>query len=198
MLSIRALPLLTGYVLLPQARAVIKLDVARWQRVNRRPDNGVLGLLELLTDTTHEFRNLYNHRVSRCGLIGQILSRALATVYHAEHTLFLWTEDIGPGLFIDHGFSTVVSAERVGANCWIGSQVTIGYDSGREAPVIEDDVVVDSGAIVLGGITLGRGSHAGAGSVVVKDVPAGLFAVGVPAHNREPLRHRGERPRQRV
>jgi serine O-acetyltransferase len=186
LLSLRALPMLLGYVAFPGARAVVDLDVVRWQQAKRRDETGVWALLQLLTDQTHEFRNLYYHRLGRQGIPGKVVGRGLALVYRPELTLFLWTEEIGPGLFIQHGFATIVSAARIGTNCWINQQVTIGYDSNLDVPVLEDDVVVSAGAIVVGGITLGRGAHVGAGAVVTKDVPAGMVAVGVPAKNREP------------
>jgi serine O-acetyltransferase len=186
LLSLRALPLLVGYVAFAPARAVIDLDVVRWQQAKRRSERGHWALLELLTDQTHEFRNLFYHRLGQAGIPGKVAARLLALVYRPESTLFLWTEEIGPGLFIQHGFATIVSARRIGANCWINQQVTIGYDSNLDLPVLEDDVVVSAGAIVVGGITVGRGAHIGAGAVVTKDVPAGMVAVGVPAKNREP------------
>ncbi|MDX6203440.1 MAG: serine O-acetyltransferase [Frankiales bacterium] len=186
LVSLRALPLLLGYFALPGARAVVDLDVARWQHAKRRDEAGLWALLQLLTDQTHEFRNLYYHRLGRQGIPGKLLGRGFALVYRPELTLFLWTEDIGPGLFIQHGFATIVSAKRIGTNCWINQQVTIGYDSNLDVPVLEDNVVVSAGAIVVGGITLGAGAHVGAGAVVTKDVPAGMVAVGVPAKNRQP------------
>ena len=185
-LCIRAVPLLLGYGLFASARVVIDLDVVRWQEVKRRDERGVLALLILLTETTHEFRNLFYHRLTHAGLAGLAFSRAAALVYRPEPTLFLRTEEIGPGLFIQHGFATSVGASRIGRNCWINQQVTIGFDSFLHAPVIEDGVTVSTGAIVIGGVTLGEGAHIGAGAVVTKDVPAGMVAVGSAAVNREP------------
>lgn len=184
LVSLRAIPLLLGYAAFPAAREVIDVDVVRWQVCKEREDRGLAALLLLLTDTTHEFRNLYNYRLAKSGMPGAVLSRAMALVYKPESTLFLRTGSIGPGLFIQHGFASAIGAESIGANCWINQQVTIGKDSSRQGPVIGDDVVVSAGAIVLGGITLGNGSHVGAGAVVIRDVPAGMVAVGVPAKNR--------------
>jgi serine O-acetyltransferase len=186
LINLRALPMLVGYLAFASARAVIDLDVIAWQKAKRRDESGFWALLQLLTDPTHEFRNLYYHRLGRAGIAGKVTGRLLALVYRPELTLFLWTEDIGPGLFVQHGFATIVSAKRVGANCWINQQVTIGYDSNLDLPVLEDNVVISAGAIVVGGITVGAGAHVGAGAVVTKDVPPGMVAVGVPAKNREP------------
>lgn len=83
-------------------------------------------------------------------------------------------------MFIQHGFSTVIDAERIGENCWINQQVTIGY-SGSEHPMIEEGCYIHAGAKVLGGITMHKNSTAGANAVVVKDVPENAVVGGVPA-----------------
>jgi serine O-acetyltransferase len=84
-------------------------------------------------------------------------------------------------LFLQHGFSTIVTAESIGANCWINQQVTIGFNDRLELPILEDDVEVYAGAKIIGGVRIGRGARIGANAVVVKDVPPGAVAVGVPA-----------------
>ena len=186
-LSLRAAPMLIGYGLLPPARRIIDQDVLRWQQALRRDERGVEALLLLLTARSREFRNLYYHRLThQGGPLGQVLAVVTGLVFRPEATLFLDTAEIGPGLFIQHGFATMVAARRIGANCWINQQVTIGYDSFLGAPELEDDVVVSAGAMVLGSVHLGKGAHVGAGAVVTRDVPAGMVAVGVPARNREP------------
>ena len=96
-------------------------------------------------------------------------------------SLYISTYEIGGGLFIQHGFSTVIDAERIGENCWINQQVTIGY-SGSEHPIIEEGCYIHAGDKVLGGITMHKNSVAGANAVVVKDVPANAVVGGVPAN----------------
>lgn len=92
---------------------------------------------------------------------------------------------IGEGLFIDHGMGVVI-----GETCEIGNNVTIyqgvtlggtGKDVGKRHPTIGNNVMVGSGAKVLGPIVIGHNSRIGAGSVVLKDVPDGSTVVGVPA-----------------
>ncbi len=91
---------------------------------------------------------------------------------------------IGKGLFIDHGMGVVI-----GETCEIGDNVTIyqgvtlggtGKEKGKRHPTIEDNVLISSGAKVLGSITIGRNSKVGAGSVVLKDVPPNSTVVGIP------------------
>lgn len=88
---------------------------------------------------------------------------------------------VGPGLFVQHGFATIVSARRIGARCWINQQVTIGYTSDTDCPTIGDDVRISAGAQVLGDVTVGDGVTVAANGTVVSDIPAGVVVGGVPA-----------------
>ena len=97
-------------------------------------------------------------------------------------TLYLMSKEIGGGLFIQHGFATMVTAESVGENCWINQQVTIGYNGHGRAPVIGNHVMITCGAKVLGDITVGDNAVIGANAVVIRDVEPGSKMVGVPAH----------------
>ena len=92
--------------------------------------------------------------------------------------MHICTRDIGPGLFIQHGFATIITAQKIGADCWINQQVTIGH-KGLLAPVIGDRVRISAGAKVLGGVVVGNDVTVGANAVVVKDVPDGCTVVGV-------------------
>ena len=89
-------------------------------------------------------------------------------------SLYITTDDIGEGLFIQHGFATIISAKRIGKNCWVNQQVTIGYNK-RGAPVIGDNVTIHAGALVIGDITIGNNVIIGAGAIVVDDVPDGAL-----------------------
>jgi serine O-acetyltransferase len=169
------LPLLTGYLLLAD-RSSLDADIRRWKEVQP----GTRGLLELLAQP--EFRSLYYLRLRAGGTVGRVAAKLLALVYRPQPTLYITTADIGPGFYIQHGFATIIAAKRIGANCWVNQQVTIGFDETFACPVLEDGVTVHAGAKVIGGITLGAGSTVGANAVVVRDVPPGATAVGVPAH----------------
>lgn len=91
---------------------------------------------------------------------------------------------IGDGLFIDHGNGVVIGETTViGNNVTLYQGVTLGgtgKDTGKRHPTLEDDVVVGSGAKVLGPFTVGRGSKVGAGSIVLKEVPPDCTVVGNP------------------
>jgi serine O-acetyltransferase len=92
---------------------------------------------------------------------------------------------IGPGLFIGHhGSITVNGNARLGKNCNLSQNVTIGYiPRGRRQgyPSIGDRVYVGPGAVISGGIRVGDDVAVGANSVVVEDVPDHSVVAGVPA-----------------
>ena len=94
---------------------------------------------------------------------------------------------IGKGLFIDHGMGVVIGeTAEVGDNVTLYHGVTLGgtgKDTGKRHPTIEDDVLIGTGAKVLGPITVGKGAKIGANAVVVKNVPAKATAVGCQAKN---------------
>ena len=96
-------------------------------------------------------------------------------------TLYIYTPSIGGGLFIQHGFATIICAKSIGRHCHINQQVTIGY-KGALAPVLGDNVTVTCGAKILGGVKVEDNVVIGANAVVVKDVPANTIVAGVPAY----------------
>lgn len=101
---------------------------------------------------------------------------------------------IGYGVFIDHGTGVVIGeTTEIGNNVTIYQGATLGgtgKDSGKRHPTIEDGVMIAAGAKILGPITIGRNAKIGAGSVVLKNVPANSTVVGVPG---EVVRLNGER-----
>ena len=101
---------------------------------------------------------------------------------------------IGKNLFIDHGMGVVIGeTSDIGDNVTIYHMATLGgispsinSDKQREIkrhPTLQDNVVVGSGAQVLGPITIGKNAKIGANAVVTKDVPENGVMVGIPAKN---------------
>ncbi|MDD5364074.1 MAG: serine O-acetyltransferase [Gallionellaceae bacterium] len=92
---------------------------------------------------------------------------------------------IGRRVFIDHGMGVVIGeTAEVGDDCTLYHGVTLGgtsWQKGKRHPTLEAGVIIGAGAKVLGPITLGAGAKIGSNAVVVKDVPAGATAVGIPA-----------------
>jgi serine O-acetyltransferase len=101
----------------------------------------------------------------------------------------LWSADISPdaqiggGLRIPHSVGIVIGGARIGENCWIYQNVTVGRGSPKAPgfPVIEDRVRLFAGAVVVGPVTVGCDATVGANAVVRTDVPAGAVAVGNPS-----------------
>ena len=92
---------------------------------------------------------------------------------------------IGKGLFIDHGMGVIIGETTViGDNCTIYQGVTLGgtgKDKGKRHPTLGNNVMVGSGAKVLGPFTVGDNAKIAAGAVVLDTVAPGATAVGVPA-----------------
>ncbi len=102
--------------------------------------------------------------------------------------------NIGKKLFIDHGMGVVIGeTSEIGDNVTIYHNVTLGgispsinSDNQRNIkrhPTLKDNVVVGSGAQILGPIVIGKNSKIGANAVVTKDVPENAVMVGIPARN---------------
>ena len=91
---------------------------------------------------------------------------------------------IGKGLFIDHGSGVIIGeTAELGNNVTLYQGVTLGgtgKEHGKRHPTLKDNVMVSAGAKVLGSFTIGENSKIGAGSVVLKEVPADCTVVGVP------------------
>ncbi|WP_063977976.1 serine O-acetyltransferase [Caballeronia udeis] len=169
---------LTPHLILLMTRdkaGLIRADIERWSEIYMKDQklHPTRAFIQLMT-IYPEYRNLFYHRVGWLGKIVSPLCRPM-------NTLFISTDIIGPGLFIQHGFATIIAAKSVGANCWINQQVTIGYSSANDCPTIGDNVTINAGAKVIGGVAIGNNSKVGANAVVVKNVPANSTVVGVPA-----------------
>ena len=93
---------------------------------------------------------------------------------------------IGRRFFIDHGMGVVIGETTiVGDDVTLYQGVTLGgtgKEHGKRHPTIGNNVVIGSGAKILGNITIGENCRIGAGSVVLRDVPDNSTVVGVPGH----------------
>lgn len=152
-------------------------DVHRWKMVYKMNYSDWKSIAQLLW-LYKEFRNVVYYRLRRDHIIRSTIFKLF---YPLLSTLYITTPDIGGGLFIHHGFSTVISAKSIGKNCWINQQVTIGWTNKPNPPVIGDDVTITCGAKVLGDIHVGNKSIIGANAVVVHDVPNNVVVGGIPA-----------------
>lgn len=171
--SVWCLPHLLVYRLHPK-RKIVEADVTRWLELYGYKYGKIMGFIFLIA-YYKEFRNLFYHRVGAVHNLLKILCPQMSSLFIVTHT-------IGEGLFIQHGFATVIAAKSIGKNCWINQQVTIGYTSNTDCPEIGDNVTISAGAKVLGGIKIGNNSIVGANAVVVKNVPENCVVIGVPAY----------------
>ena len=133
---------------------------------------------------------LLYHRVAHWLWTGRLFWLA-RLVNHVSR--FLTSIDIHPGarigrhFFIDHGFTVIGETAEIGDNVTIYQNVTLGGTNpttgigGKRHPTLEDNVVIGSGAQVLGPITVGAGGRVGANAVVTKDVLPNTTVVGIPA-----------------
>jgi serine O-acetyltransferase len=122
---------------------------------------------------------LWVHRVRWLGRSVSHLGRFLTGIeIHPGATL-------GRRLFIDHGMGVVIGeTAEVGDDCTLYHGVTLGgttWKRGKRHPSLGNGVVIGAGAKLLGPISVGDRARIGSNAVVVKDVPAGATAVGIPA-----------------
>ena len=153
---------------------IIKYDVRRWLVCCQIEAGIQFGFIYLMTFFP-EYRNLFYYRIG-------FLKYLINCLCPKMNTLFISSNDIGPGLFIQHGFATIIAAKSIGKDCWINQQVTIGYSNVTDRPILGDNVVINAGGKIIGRVYMGNNSKAGANAVVVKNVPENCTVVGVPAY----------------
>ena len=177
--------ILKGYKTLPgylickysKNRDVIWEDALFWKKCRQLKVDDRFQLFCTLLLETECFRNLVLFRLSKDNLFVRKIFKIL---FPPMSTLYFGIENLAPKLYIQHGFSTIISAKSVGEECWINQQVTIGFEQDRQ-PVIGNHVRICAGAIIIGDVTIGDNSIVAAGAVVTKDIPPGEIWGGVPA-----------------
>ncbi len=132
------------------------------------------------------------HRVAHWLFRGELFFLA-RLINHISR--FLTAIDIHPGakigrhLFIDHGFTVIGETAEIGDNVTIYQCVTLGGTNpadgvpGKRHPTIGDNVIIGSGAQILGPILVGERARIGANAVVTREVPEGATMVGVRARS---------------
>lgn len=158
-------------------RDIIQADLAYWAGTLRlktpktRVDFALL-FLHLMTFNP-EFRNLFYLRAGK-------ITWPLLWMCPRLGSLRIDSPDIGPGLFIQHGENTFVSADSIGANCWIGRHVVVGMSNETDQPTIGDNVRIYPGAKIIGKIKIGNNATIGMNTVVIDNVPPNVTLFGVP------------------
>lgn len=149
------------------------VDLQRWAEWKSCPYKGNYMTFVFMMSEYDEFRNICYYRMGKM----QYLLRWLCSPLDS---LYIYTKDIGGGLLIQHGFATIINAERIGDNCKIFQQITVGYN-GDKRPVIGDNVEICCGAKVIGDVHIGNNAIIGAQALVVRNVPENAVVGGVPA-----------------
>jgi serine O-acetyltransferase len=187
-----ASPLLILY-LATDEKQVLRNDAEVWiQKYKQRNMRSPADLLFLLSKFS-EFRNLFYFRVKNGNLLGYSLMPFFRFLYKPCPSLFLNSPSIGSGFFIQHGYSTSVSAV-FGKNCCINQSVSVSWGAGDRPPIVGDNVSIKVGARVFGAITLGNNVTVGANCVVTKDVPCNCIVAGNPARIIRANGHRVDLP----
>lgn len=132
---------------------------------------------------------LYQRFQDRSGVLNNLLRKASVLNYRfwsavvaADIPLNTY---LGEGLLMPHANGCVFHPNiKMGKNCLVMQQVTIGIGSTDDVPVIGDNCQIGAGAKILGGITIGNDVVIGANAVVIRDVPSGHIAVGIPATSK--------------
>ncbi len=164
---------------LPQSsREIVLEEIHHWKKCDLRSETGQFDIFCALMLERREYRTLLQYRLGRestlCAEIAKLLFPGMVN-------LSINTAELGRRFFLQHGFSTVITAKSIGSDCWVNQQVTIGYTFAPEPPVIGNGVTVCAGAKVLGQITIGDNAIIGANAVVVKNVAENAVMGGVPA-----------------
>lgn len=165
------------------AGPLLRADALRWAECLQRPEVTALtprARFGWLLARHPEFRSLVHYRLTPLPFL---LRWLLRRVWRPLPTLHLNAATIGPGLFIEHGFATTLTASTVGADCWLNQQVTVGH-TGRGQPVIGDRVRIGAGAVVVGPVHVGDDAVIGANATVVRDVPPGAVMLSPEAVRR--------------
>ena len=156
-------------------KAIIFEEIQHWKKCTRRTEKARFNIFSSLMMELKEYRTLLQYR------LGGTSKLLLKMLFPGMDTLYINTPEIGPRLFIQHGFATNISAKRIGSDCWINQQVTIGYTFDSEPPVIGNGVRISAGAKVLGQIEIGDNAIIAANAAVVKSVEENKVVGGVPA-----------------
>lgn len=161
-------------------RNLITDELYYWKKCAQRLENTKFDLFCGLMLDLKEYRSLLQYRISVWGG-GKIRKIILKVLFPGMETLYINTPEIGPRLFIQHGFATNISALKIGSDCWINQQVTIGYTFDKKPPTIGNGVRISAGAKVIGDIKIEDNVIIAANAAVVKDIEENDIVGGVPA-----------------
>lgn len=175
LLSIKYVPFIIGLNIFKDIS--LKEDILHYSKYFGFRYNYYFTMVYLL-EKIHEFRNVYFFRNPKFSFLSYIYPGVKSLYF------FINSNQVGKGLVLWHGFSTVVNAISIGDNCEIWQNVTIGKKSTKaiaDKPIIGNNVKICANSVVIGPIKIGNNVTIGAGAVVTKSIPDNSIVVGNPA-----------------
>ena len=160
---------------------VISSEIADWSREHKATFEWLPSRSLLASIRDYQYFSISSNIFSRTIL------RKIAILRHRFWSVITGADiplncQIGGGLLLPHPNGVVIHSEvKIGPNCLIFQQVTIGMKGELGLPVIGGHVDIGAGAKILGNVNIGNHACIGANAVVIQDVPAGKSAVGIPA-----------------
>lgn len=150
--------------------STLRQDIAAWGRWQKQ-EGSLSDIGAALFSGLSEFRSLFDYRVNSSSH-GNRFCHQYGHLRRAND-LYLQTPNIGPCLMLQHAHSTWVLAERIGSNCFINQNVTIGWSGGK--PTIGNHVTIRTGAVIVGPITIGDRVVIAPNSFINFDVPSDSY-----------------------
>lgn len=155
-------------------KGVIDQDLRRWAEAKSIHKNKWELLLHFLTHSK-DFRTIFYFRIQNSLIY-------ILNIYCRKERNFTIdiTTKLAGGILTGHPYCTILNAESIGENFYVNHLVTVGEVNGKR-PTIGNNVSIYTGAIVIGGISIGDNCKIGAGAVVTKSIPENAVVVGNPA-----------------
>jgi serine O-acetyltransferase len=177
-----------GYVITKKDERIEK-DISAWKKQYKIKGGSNLYCIIYLLVNFKDFRNLYYYRLKciakniknsffKRGVVAIILLISEFTL--RKYNTLLISGDIGGGLVLIHAYFSILSPQKMGENCKIWHEVTIGYRD-YIAPIIGDNVQISPGAKIIGNIYIGDNSKIGPNALVLENIPENSVVVSAKA-----------------